>query len=394
MADTTRNIWNDRDGAREAPKKRHIFRNFLIFLLVLVAVLGIVLAAAWRDGTGFDALRRYVAYGNTGTGGETAGYRYDTDTTSRFAQVGDNGLAILSDTAIRLLGGDGGEIWSDHVQMSAPALAQGGGRTVAYDVGGTALYVLDESGVLLRLDTQAPIISANLNGSGMLAVTTQASGTKGHVDVYGAGVEKRFSLDAHRRFLADACVTEDGKFLAAVTMGQENSVFVSNVVIYDLTREDPVAEYRVHDGLTVAMAGQGEQILTVCDTCLTAGTIAGKVTGSYDYASEFLREYDLGGDDFAVLLLNRYQSGSVGRLVSVSSEGAEIASLDLSEEVRSLSANGRYLSVLYADRLVVYNRELQVYATLYGPERVRSVLTREDGSVLMISADSAELFLP
>ena len=43
MADTTNDIWNDRDGEREAPPKRHILRNFLIFLLVLIAVLGVVL---------------------------------------------------------------------------------------------------------------------------------------------------------------------------------------------------------------------------------------------------------------------------------------------------------------------------------------------------------------
>ena len=179
-----------------------------------------------------------------------------------------------------------------------------------------------------------------------------------------------------------------------MTMGQADSVFVSNVVIYDLTQEDPIAEYSVQDGLVAAMRGKGSQILTVSDTCLTAGNAAGEIIGTYSYANEFLREYDLGGEDFAVLLLNRYQSGSVGRLVTVASDGEEIASLDISEEVRDISANGRYLSVLYADRLVVYNRDLQIYATLHGPERTRDILTRDDGSVLMIAVDSAELFLP
>ena len=49
---TTKDIWNDDDGEREEGKKRgHLLRNFLIFLLVLIAVLGLVLVAAWRDGT-------------------------------------------------------------------------------------------------------------------------------------------------------------------------------------------------------------------------------------------------------------------------------------------------------------------------------------------------------
>ena len=73
---TTKDIWNDDDGAKEPPKKRRMLRKFLIFLLVLIAVLGLVLVAAWRDGTGFDALRRYFAYGTEAVGGEKTVYRY------------------------------------------------------------------------------------------------------------------------------------------------------------------------------------------------------------------------------------------------------------------------------------------------------------------------------
>ena len=348
---TTKDIWNDDDGAKEPPKKRRMLRKFLIFLLVLIAVLGLVLVAAWRDGTGFDALRRYFAYGTEAVGGEKTVYRYDTDNTNR------------------------SEVWSANVKMNAPALGQGGGLAVAYDIGGTALYVLDETGPRLELTADGPLVSANLNGSGMLAVTTQISGTKGHVDVYGADMQVLFAFNAHRRFVADACVTEDGGYLAAVTMGQADSVFISDLVIYDLTQEDPVADYSVPDGLVTAMTGRGDRILTVTDTCLAVGNTAGKLLGTYSYNGEYLREYDLGGEDYTVLQLNRYQSGSVGRLVTVDDDGEEIASLDVAEEVRDVSACGRYLSVLYADRLVVYNRQLQVYATLHGPEHTREVLT-------------------
>ena len=85
---TTKDIWNDDDGEREEGKKRgHLLRNFLIFLLVLVIVLGIVALAAWRDGTGFDALRRYFSYGGAESSGE-AEYRYDESSSNRFAPIG------------------------------------------------------------------------------------------------------------------------------------------------------------------------------------------------------------------------------------------------------------------------------------------------------------------
>ena len=120
------------------------------------------------------------------------------------------------------------------------------------------------------LTAEGALVSVNLNSRGMLAVTAEESGGKGKVSVYDADLSLLFAFTARRRFVADACVTEDGKYLAAVTLGQEESVFVSNVVIYDLTQE--MLPWRITactDGLVTAMGGQGDRIVTVSDTCLT-----------------------------------------------------------------------------------------------------------------------------
>ena len=71
-----------------------------------------------------------------------------------------------------------------------------------------------------------------------------------------------------------------------------------------------------------------------------------------------------------------------------------MGSLDVREEVLSISASGRYLAVLYADRLAVYNPDLQPYATLQGTGDAREALMRPDGSALLLSSGSASLFLP
>ena len=107
-----------------------------------------------------------------------------------------------------------------------------------------------------------------------------------------------------------------------MTMGQADSVFISNLVIYDLTQDGPRGGLR-RAGRSGDGHGQAGEIsiLTVTDTCLAVGSTAGKLLGTYSYDGEYLREYDLGGEDFTVLLLNRYQSGSVGRLVTVDDEG-------------------------------------------------------------------------
>lgn len=394
MADTTRDIWNDNDGEEEKKPRRKL-RGFLLFLLTLVAVLGVVMFAAYRDGTGFDVLRRYLNYGGAEKAGSEAVYNFDASSSNRFAVLGDR-LVVLSDTRLRVLNASGGEVWSTAVSMTAPALESGGGKAVAYDVGGTALYVVDQNGEVFSLTAteEEPLISASLNEEGWLAVTAKMKGYKGCVRVYDSDMEEVFRFRSSRRFLTDAWVAGKGEALAAVTLGQENGTFVSNVVLYRLTEEEPYGNYDITDGLVADIGWVDGKFAAVSDTSLTFADIKGELEGSFGYKGAHLREYDLHGDGFAAVLLNRYQSGSVGRLVTVGADGTELGSLEVSEEVQDISAAGRYLAVLYLDRLVIYNQALETYASLKGTESARGVLMRTDGSALLLSSESAKLFLP
>ena len=395
MAERTKDIWNDDDGEEKTPKKHRKLKGFALYFLTLVLVLGVVVVAAYRDGTGFDVLRRYINYGSVEKNNGDAGYDYDASSKNQFAALGDT-LVVMSDVSVRLLAQGGEELWSAAVQLKAPALVTGGGRAAAYDVGGTELYVLDEKGQVehLTADEEEPFIAVTLNDKGWLAVTAEKDNYKACVSVYNAQMEKVFDFNSSRRFVTDAYVTDDCKYLAAVTLGQENSTFVSNVVLYDLTQTEPVADYNIVDGLVMGIDQQGGNIITISDNKLTLAGVDGEIHGEYLYADSYLREFDTRGDGYAVLLLNRYQSGNVGRLVTVGPDGAELASLDVNEEIRSVSAAGRYIAVLYPDSLVVYNQDLQTYATLKGTGYAKEALVRSDGSALLIAAESARVFLP
>lgn len=394
MTDRTRDIQNDGRGRTGTGR----LKRFLVFFLALAAVLGLVLAAAYRDGTGFDVLRRYLNYGGSAGSGEER-YRYDVSPNNRFAVLG-NQLVVLSDTSLRLLNRDGGETWSAQVKMSSPALSQGGGRVAAYDIGGKSLYVLDKTGGIFYLETEddEPLISATLNGRGMLTVTAQRRNAKGAVYVYGESLEQEplCRVISGERFVTEGRVSGDGNTLAAVRLGQEDGVFVSSVVLYDLRQPGEIeasASCDLRDALVLSTAEQDGDLVAVSDTCVTCVSYGGRETASYGYGGYHLRSYSL-GEEFTALLLNRYQAGNVGRLVTLDAGGTELGSLDVHEEIRGLSAAGRYLAVLYTDRLVVYNQDLQVYATLRGLSDVSAALMRTDGSALLISPESASQFLP
>jgi len=385
----------EQEEQREQPRKRHRLRRFLLFTLILLAVLAAVVLAAYRDGTGFDALRRYFSYGSVEKSGGTEEYAYDASSDNRFAVLGDS-LVVLSNAQLKIFGGSGETVYSADVAMEAPALAVGGGCAVAYDVGGTQMIVVDEKGERGRLTAaeDEPYLAASLNDKGWLAVTAEKKNYKGCVSVYSDKMELVFAFNSSERFVTDAWVTDDCKSLTAVTLGQKDSRFLSSLVFYDLDATEPRASCDVEDGLVLAMGEKDGKIAAVSDTGLTLATYAGEIAASYGYSGGYLREYDLGGDGYTALLLNRYQSGSAGTLVTVGPDGKKLASLDVKEEILSLSAAGRYLAVLYADRLVIYNQDLEEYARLSGTDYARSVLMRADGSALLLSSEKATLFLP
>jgi len=64
------------------------------------------------------------------------------------------------------------------------------------------------------------------------------------------------------------------------------------------------------------------------------------------------------------------------------------------EQILGVSAAGRYAAVLTGDRLTIYNQELQEYAALNGTDYAKDVLLRQDGSALLLSSESARIFLP
>ena len=387
--------WNKPVRRGKRLLRRPLYRRIA---LALAAVLALYLIASYRGGTGFDVLRRYLHYGSANHYSADPLYLYEPSANNRFAMAGES-LVVLSESKLSLIGANGLEIWSETVRMSAPALLSVNGRAAAYDVGGTELHVLDAAGerMALTFPESEPILSARLNRNGWLTVVSglpDQPGTKNLVRVYNPNQDLAFAFYSSHRFVSDACATDDNGRLAMAALGQEEGVFISDVVLYRLNEEEAETDFRLKDALALEIVQKGSSLAVVSDTCLTFARTDGEIQFRYDYGGEYLRDYNLDGDGFSALLLNRYASGGAGRLVTVDGEGQELGSLEIREEVLGLSAAGRYLAVLYADRMALYNQALQPYASLTGTDSLRGILTRADGTVLMLGASAATLFLP
>lgn len=182
--------------------------------------------------------------------------------------------------------------------------------------------------------------------------------------------------------------------MAAVTLGESDGIFADTVSIYSLGSDKADSVNTLTGSLLLSLDSVAGTLSCLTDESLTLFSSDGTLSGSYRYEYPYLRGSSMGGDNYAALLLSRYRSGSTMKLVTVSSDGTEMASLDSSQEVLSMSAAGKYIAVLYSDSLVLYTPQLQEYARLDGTEYARSVIMREDGTAVLIGSSSAWLYIP
>ncbi|MCR5826763.1 MAG: DUF5711 family protein [Oscillospiraceae bacterium] len=385
--------------ARHAPKRKEKRASpwLFVLLVLLLAALGAALYAAKNGLTDADGLRSLFSYSKTESSadGKAELFRYDSDRSASYETLGKS-LLIVSTTRVQLLDAAGTELWAETVSFAHPAIATGGKNAAVYDVGGKKLYLLGESGLLRDMsdETENGILSATLNASDYLALTTLKSGYRTAVTAYTPEGKRVFTFNSSERYLTEARVLSDNRALAAVSLGEADGVFASTLTFYAFDREDALRETTFSGEMALRLDSVGGSLAVLEDSRVTLFLPDGSLAGSLGYPYPYLRDVAFGGDGFAALLLSRYRSGSALRLVTFDASGETLGTLDEQREIVDVSVAGSYVAVLYSDSLTVYNADLSVHHTLEDTEFARRVSMRADGSVLLLGTSRAWLCSP
>ena len=370
-------------------------RKWLWLTLTVVVVLGVVAAALLWDANSFDGLRRSVIYARAEKDetGCARLYYYENDATSRFAALGGS-LVTVAANQVRVLDERSQVLYQNSVRFLHPDLVSGGDVAVAYDIGGTALYALDSKGLRWQQETEGELISVTVNPHGYVTAVYNKSGAKAAVTVWDSNGAAVFTFQSAQRFVMTAALGQDDRTLAAVTMGQEDGKFQSFLVLYHTDSDKMVATTPVDGGVAYALETLQREFCAVTEQGLYLLDSGGELKASYSYGGQFLRRCVVGDGGWAALLLSRYKSGGFASLITVDGDGNELGGCDVDGEVLDISSAGRYVAVLFSDRLTIYDKDLTEVATLPDVSEARAVLMRSDGSAVLAGATGATLYLP
>lgn len=389
------------DENKPVKKKRNLILRLLAFLVTLVLVAAAVFLIFNWDKLNIDALKRYFAYRTLelSDSGQAESFPYAGSSDDVFYALGDD-LLICSKTSVRLYSGGGVCYVEDSVNLESPAAEVNGELAAVYSVGGSTVYLYRDRALFdtVSFDDNS-ILSLRLNSAGWMAVTTQDSDYKAIVSVYDASVNKRMDFRFSTAFVADAAVTDDCSALTTVSVGMDGTAFESTLSFYNIPDgQESGVDYSLTPSSTHSLGNnvilavqENNSIWSVGDCAVSVWD--GEIVSSFDYSEKYLKDYTF-SKNFAAVLIGKYRYSSQSELYTVDEYGTASVGRAINDQVLSLSAAGKYVAVLTADRLDIFTEDLELYSSLKGTDGARNVIMREDGTALLISSETAHLFVP
>ncbi len=373
-------------------KAMSLLKRMLALVLTVILVVGAVFVVVNRDKLSVDRLRRWISYRDAS--GEVAQQVFHgTDPNGSFVWTG-TGLVTCSQQQLQGFDLSGDKIITQKVAMKKPVVRNNGGYTVVYDAGGTELYLIHKGEIVQSSHSEKGkiILSARVDAEGWLTVVERAPGYKASVTVYNETFKPVVTENISSSFITDAIVSPNHKMVTLVSIGEAENGFESALQFYHVSDGALESTCFLDNDVVLDMEWE-KDVLWVAGEFGVYRIVDEALESGYTEASSYLQGFSLQGSGYATLFYSKYQGGSTGELLTVDKTGV-IGTVGLNDEVLSISSAGDYVAVLTASELSIYKSDLTLYDAVENTWGARRVLLRTDGSAVVISSESASLYVP
>ncbi|NLO47120.1 MAG: hypothetical protein GX111_02175 [Clostridiales bacterium] len=380
---------------------KQTFLRVLLSIFVITAVfIGTILLIPNQKLLSGSSFFRYIGKAFGRSPAIEGSFLFDANLDNMFSEI--NGmLLITSKVGYQLFDRNGNEIAAVSQIYSSPAVSNGNKTALLWDIGGKEYTIISSTGDSYPSTASGMLISAAMNESGFYTIAMTEDRYKGSVTVYNNEMKPVYKWNSGEGYIVDCDISASGGRISVVTLtgpggtGSAGTGAGSRIISFSLDSEQEKGTYVSEDNVIFDLEYISEN--TVCalsqsHLSFLDSNMAHKA--DYSFPGEYLKNYSLDGDGFAVLLLGKHRTGGAARLATVDEAGNETGSLEISGEVLSISAKGKYIVVAYPEQTVIYRSNLSEYGKLDRVEGVRRALMNTDGTAYIITGNRASIFSP
>lgn len=315
-------------------------------------------------------------------------YVFDAGAGQVFATAG-HGLAAATTSGFELMDGSGSVAVSRLMQMKNPAIAPADDFAVFYDLGNKTMTAAYYDGTIREMDPPGNILSVTVSDGGYIVVTSDCTGYRGLVTVYGADLEPVYEWYSSSAWIISGEVSPDNKQLAVLSYTASGS----EVRFFDLTKTDQQAAFSVSDTVLLDVHWfSNTQLCAYSTEQVIFFNNRGQWSDTYSFDGQYLINRTFGGESCVTFALSPYRAGTTSRLVSLDANGRLLGTTEVESEIVSLSADGTEVLVLCPDGAILLTSSLSEKGQLAGLTGFKYGLLRSRGEALLISTNFAEVY--
>lgn len=358
-------------------------KTFKLLAIIFVVLLLIIIAAAQFGGVTFSTISDSVRTSLAGIGsGE--GYPYSMNGIEiSDAGMTNSDLVLVYDDTVKVLDSTAKELSNITHKYDHPVMSSNSGRILLYDEGGTTFRVQSKTRVLYEKELEHIIFTGAMGKDGSVAIATSASGAESMLTVYDKNEEEIFVWKCAKEHIISCDVSDNGKLFAVSVMGVDNGSVYSKVYIFNKKKTEAQASFEYKDSAVSSVQFLSNETLFVLGNNVCEIIKGDEVKEKVDVSVNTPSRLYISDNNTAVLVLSKYSSTTKKIIKVYNKSGTELFAQEIDGLVKSVSTDGKYVSVLTDDNVQIYNTK---------GEMVGSADVNTDAEEVIVSSRSTYVY--
>ncbi len=358
-------------------------KTFKLFAVILVVLLLVIIAAAQFGGVTFSSISDSIRTSIAGIGsGE--GYPYSING----VEISDMGmtnsdLVLLHDDTVKVLDSTAKELSNLVHKYDHPVMSSNSGRILLYDEGGKTFRVQSKTRVLYEKELDHLIYTGAMGKDGSVAIASAATGAESMLTVYDKNQEEVFAWKCAKEHIVSCDISDNGKLYAVSVMGVDNGSVYSKVYIFNKKKTEPQATFEYYDSAVSSVQFLSNETLFVLGNNVCEIINGDEVKEKIDISVNTPSRLYISDNNTAVLVLSKYSSTTKKIIKVYNKSGKELFEQEIDGLVKSVSTDGKYVSVLTDDQVQIYNTK---------GEMVGSADVNTDAEEVIVSSRSTYVY--
>lgn len=284
-------------------------------------------------------------------------YSVVADNVSAMAPYGDNGVAVLTDTAVRYFDAFGNSVSSTECSFANPVMRTAGSNLILFDRGAYSLRIEKKGEIFAELTFDSLITAGAVSKSGSYAyVLNDCEGFQSHLYVYGKNGKKNFEWGSSADYIVDVALSPDGKKVCAALLGGNNAEIFSKIILFGVNSEKPVFDVSLPATAVYSVAFvSGRSVAAYTDRGVYLINSKGELNPVQEYSVTEMKlsanlTYGLGAT-----AINRYGDDKNVLFTVFSKKYGVSSAREYTEPAKTVNVSKKYAAIVFPDRIEVYN---------------------------------------